>query len=194
MSHRSTEDIVLFWGRTNEFSQFYSCNFEIDGVQYRCAEQWMMASKARVFNDSVNEQNILNARTPKAMKAFGRKVQNFDHRVWKQHRWNIVYSGNLAKFTQNEELKQVLLETGDKIIAEASPFDRIWGIGLGRNNAKALNPSQWRGQNLLGKVLMSVRKTLVEQSVEESKPEEEAKDENESSSQEAKDENGDESS
>lgn len=162
-THLSNDEIVLFWGKTNLFSQWYPITFTIDGKQYNCTEQWMMASKARLFEDEEKEEWIMRTDSPKLQKAYGRLVSNFNQTTWTQHAYDIVVKGNYAKFSQNDFLKQDLIETGDKIIAEASPFDRIWGIGLGRNNPKALCPGQWKGRNLLGKALMDVRKLINEQ-------------------------------
>ena len=121
----------------------------------------MMAEKARLFNDPEVLEKILSAKDPKTMKVLGREVKGFTESIWRQHRVDIVTRGNLAKFSQNPTLGEALLHTGDAVIAEASPRDRIWGIGLGVGNAKAQDPKQWRGQNLLGKALMEVRRQLV---------------------------------
>ena len=91
------------------------------------------------------------------MKALGRKVRNFDPQVWDKLKYSIVLNGNYYKFTQNKEMMDFLLSTGDKILVEASPVDTIWGIGLGKENEKAKNVAMWRGKNLLGFALMEVR-------------------------------------
>ena len=122
----------------------------------------MMAEKARLFGDEINRKQILKAKSPGEAKGFGRKVSHFDEEVWTAQRFEIVVTGNEAKFLQNEELGMFLMDTGSKILVEASPRDRIWGIGMGRDNEKAENPLQWRGINLLGFALMEVRKRLLE--------------------------------
>lgn len=94
---------------------------------------------------------------PRHCKQLGRKVRNFSPAVWNEHKKEIVYKGNVEKFQQNEELEAFLLATGNKVLVEASPTDRIWGIGLGKHHADALSPSKWRGENLLGFTLMKVR-------------------------------------
>lgn len=173
------------------FSQWYSRLFSVDDVDYQTAEHWMMAEKARLFNDHATLDEILNAETPKEAKAFGRKVRNFDPAVWDENKFDIVVRGNYEKFTQNEDLKNYLLATSafvtsadppgynrqvreqplayqtkkmtetNVILVEAAGRDVIWGIGLGRDNPKALDPSTWRGRNLLGFALTVVRHKIA---------------------------------
>lgn len=138
--------------------------FIVDGIEYQCAEQYMMAEKARTFGDEENLQKILSVNDPKKQKQWGRSVKDYDDQVWRQIRFDVVVKGNYAKFSQNEDLKKQLLATEDKIIVEASPYDTIWGIGLGKNDKRCLDENQWRGQNLLGKAIMKVRNMLREES------------------------------
>ena len=98
---------------------------------------------------------------PRKHKALGRKVRNFDDKTWKANRERIVLEGNRAKFTQNEELLEQLLATKGTTLVEASPYDRIWGIGLAASNPLAQDPKTWRGQNLLGKILTQLRDELL---------------------------------
>jgi hypothetical protein len=144
-------------------SQFYPVSFIIDGIKYNCAEQWIMASKARLFpgNDNILNE-IMTSTKPLNIKTFGRMVANFDDAVWSEKRFDIVVAGNYAKFSQNEDLKKILLDTGNALLAEASPLDKIWGIGLSINNPDIATPSLWNGINLLGKALMEVRTKLHE--------------------------------
>lgn len=160
---------LFFWGHTQKrpgtvgaecFSQWYPALFEHDGVRYPTAEHFMMAEKARLFGDEVHEQQIVEAGSPGEAKALGRKVRGFDEKTWVRERYGIVVRGNLAKFSQHPELRAFLLATKNRVIVEASPRDRIWGIGLGASNARAENPLQWRGLNLLGFALMEVRDRL----------------------------------
>ena len=155
--------IILFWQKDDRFSQFYQSHFLIDGVDYNCCEQYMMHQKAVIFKDEDMAQNILRETKPKKMKQFGRKVRNFDDEVWKVKSREVVEEGNYAKFTQNEELKEFLLSTGNDLIAEASPFDKRWGIGLGKKDKRALDPKQWKGKNWLGVALMNVRAKIREE-------------------------------
>jgi ribA/ribD-fused uncharacterized protein len=156
---------VFFWGHqigkngvsVTCFSQWYPAQFVIDGVLYPTAEHYMMAQKAELFNDTETLALILNAPTPAAAKALGRQVRGFDDARWLAQRFAVVVRANQAKFAQNPELDEVLKKTGSAIIVEASPVDRIWGIGLAKADAQANDPNQWRGLNLLGFALMQVR-------------------------------------
>jgi len=147
------------------FSQWWMQNFEVEGVRYLCAEQFMMAEKARLFNDSEMLESIMQTAFPKEMKAYGRAVRNFDQSIWDANCYQIVKNASKAKFTQNTELLEFLLGTRNRILVEASPRDRIWGIGMGKNNLDADNPLKWRGRNLLGFALTEVRDELVKNEV-----------------------------
>lgn len=160
---------LYFWGHKTSadgrvtkacFSQWYPAAFTIDGVVYKTAEHWMMAAKARLFGDDESLGEILRAAEPRAAKALGRKVKNFDETLWKAEARRLVTQGNVAKFGQHPELKAFLLGTGAAVLVEASPFDRIWGIGMKADDARACDPQTWQGQNLLGFALMDVRQTL----------------------------------
>lgn len=142
------------------FSQWFPAKFEIDGVNYQSTEQYMMAQKAKLFNDEDIFQKILQTDDPKKIKALGRLVKNYQDEIWIAHRYEIVVQGNLAKFSQDNDLKAFLLGTSDQIIVEASPVDQIWGIGLAADHVNATNPNAWQGLNLLGFALMEVRKQL----------------------------------
>lgn len=140
--------------------QWWPAAFTAEGVEYRCAEQYMMAEKARLFGDEAMLAAILDTGDPKRMKALGRRVQGFDQKLWEENCREIVVRGNLAKFGQDPELRAYLLGTGEQVLVEASPLDRIWGIGLGCNSPDAQDPLKWRGKNLLGFALMEVRDRL----------------------------------
>lgn len=139
------------------FSQWYRCQFKISGLEFNCAEQFMMYSKAILFRDFVSAKAILEAKTPREQKLLGRKIQNFDEDQWKIFREGIVFTGNYAKFCQNPKLKEQLIGTKGTLLVEASPKDLIWGIGFKADDPRANDPMQWRGQNLLGNVLTRVR-------------------------------------
>ena len=160
---------LFFWGHTPPadgsvskacFSQWFSSQFTVDGIRYPTAEHFMMAAKARLFNDRENEALILNASHPKQAKELGRKVRGFDEATWIRERYRLVVEGNLAKFSQNAGLKEFLLGTGKRLLVEASPYDRIWGIGLAADHADAEKPAAWKGLNQLGFALMEVRAKL----------------------------------
>ncbi|MGV3662028.1 MAG: NADAR family protein [Prosthecobacter sp.] len=159
-----------FWGHTPQkdgslgktcFSQWWAGHaFEVEGVQYATAEHFMMAEKARLFGDAETLAEILVAQSPAIAKKLGRKVSGFDDARWLAARWDIVVRGNRAKFSQHAGLREFLLHTGDRILVEASPYDRIWGIGMAATDTNAENPAQWKGLNLLGFALMEVREHL----------------------------------
>jgi ribA/ribD-fused uncharacterized protein len=162
---------LFFWGHKplpngeigkSCFSQWWPARFSVDGVSYPTAEHFMMAEKARLFVDENARARILKAGSPKEAKQFGRQVKNFNEEVWGEARFRLVVAGNLAKFGQNRELGEYLLGTGDEVLVEASPVDRIWGIGLAADDERAANPEQWCGLNLLGFALMDVRQRLRE--------------------------------
>lgn len=141
------------------FSQWHKSNFHIGGMKFTHAEQYMMYGKAALFGDYVTAQQILKAKHPREQKALGRQVQYYDEAEWVKHREQIVYDGNYAKFTQNPAMLAELLAT-DGILVEASPSDRIWGIGRGLKDPLALDPKTWNGLNLLGFVLTKLREDL----------------------------------
>ena len=120
----------------------------------------MMAAKAELFGDSEIQEQILKCSDPKQIKALGRKVRGFDQKVWDKFKYAIVLNGNWCKFSQNRDLREFLLSTGDSVLAEASPYDAIWGIRLAASSPEAQAPMKWRGQNLLGFALMEVRDEL----------------------------------
>jgi ribA/ribD-fused uncharacterized protein len=142
------------------FSQWWPCRFELNGVAYPTAEHFMMASKARLFGDREALDAILSAPSPAKAKALGRTVRHFDGARWEACRFDVVAAGSLAKFSQSAELAAYLRATGHEVLVEASPRDRIWGVGLGRDNPLLRDPARWRGENLLGFALMHARDVL----------------------------------
>jgi len=161
---------IFFWGhnpKVPEFvdkaclSQWYSCRFTVDNTEYHTAEQYMMAQKAVLFNDMVVYDRIMNSDNPAEYKKLGRLIHNFDEEIWNSRKCEIVIKGNVAKFSQNPELTEFILKTGNRILVEASPYDRIWGIGLSQNNGDVFNPLKWNGTNLLGFCLMEARDIII---------------------------------
>ncbi len=157
----SNNKFVFFWG--GPFSQWYTHKMRIDGVDYSCAEQFMMAMKAQVFNDEDAYEKIMATKDPRKQKAIGRKVRNFDPTEWGKVAKEYVYIANLKKFEDNP-LREILLATGDLEIVEASPYDKIWGIGMGEDDPDRFDKTKWRGTNWLGEVLMQVREDLKKDS------------------------------
>ncbi|MCX5143265.1 MULTISPECIES: NADAR family protein [unclassified Streptomyces] len=160
---------LLFWGHRPRpdgrigascLSQWWPAPFAADGVTYASAEHWMMAGKARLFGDAEAAERAVAARTPAEAKKVGRLVRDFDGTVWERERFGLVVAGSVHKFGQNPELGGFLLGTGDRVLVEASPMDRIWGIGLAADDPRAEDPAAWRGLNLLGFALMEARAAL----------------------------------
>ena len=163
----NNDGFVFFWGigdvktvQKGCLSQWWPCGFEAGGVRYNCAEQYMMAMKAKTFADAEIFGKIMSTSKPKLIKSLGRQVKGFDERAWDAVKYDVVVDGNMAKFSQNPELKSFLLSTGDAKLVEASPVDRIWGVGLAEGSPLIRDKSRWEGQNLLGKALMEVRARL----------------------------------
>lgn len=159
-------EFIFFWGHTSKnnlntgpfcLSQWFPSSFCVNEKTYLTAEHWMMAEKARLFNDFEIAEKILQTEKASLVKEFGRQIKSFSEEIWKENRYQIVVKGNYYKFIHNQELKNFLLSTGDKIIVEASPMDNIWGIGLAKDSLEVENPNKWKGLNLLGFALMEVR-------------------------------------
>ena len=169
MTIERLDGFLLFWGHNQRsenpdkscLSQWFDCRFTADDRVYHTAEQYMMAHKAMLFGDNKVLEEIMSADNPAVYKKLGRKISGFDEAVWEQHRTEIVIAGNMAKFSQNEHLKQYLISTTPKVLVEASPYDSIWGIGISADMPDAQRPEKWRGSNLLGFCLMEVREMLM---------------------------------
>lgn len=162
-------EFLFFWGHTVKkevtkacFSQWFPFEFNENEINYKTAEHYMMAAKARLFNDNDILEKILKSDSPNQAKSLGRKVKNFDPKLWDEQKYEIVKRGNFLKFSQNKKLKDFLLSTNDKVLVESSPYDTIWGIGMLETDSRAENPLQWNGENLLGFALMEVRDLIKE--------------------------------
>lgn len=154
----STPRPLPFWG--GFMSQWHLSLFILDDLIYNTAEHFMMAEKARLFNDATILRLILATPSPKEAKAFGRQIAEYDEDAWAAIRYDVVIKGNLAKFSADEVLREMLINTDDSILVEASPYDRVWGVGLGLPDRRVYNPKEWQGSNYLGFALMEVRETL----------------------------------
>ncbi len=163
---------LFFWGHRPPpgggvgpgcLSQWWPVPFTVDGATYPSAEHYMMAGKARLFGDAAAAMRIRGAADPAEAKALGRAVAGFDAGEWTRHRFDIVVAGNLAKFGQHDDLRQYLLDTGDQVLVEAAPNDRVWGIGVTADDERAAAVERWPGLNLLGFALMEVRHQLRSQ-------------------------------
>mmetsp|Transcript_41638 Transcript_41638/g.100283 ORF Transcript_41638/g.100283 Transcript_41638/m.100283 type:complete len:181 (+) Transcript_41638:94-636(+) len=155
------KDYYFFYRSGSCFSQWHKSKYELNGFEYTTAEQGMMHGKALLFGDEEVGAQILATSNPRKIKQLGRAVRGFNENVWKENRETIVYQNNMAKFTQNDCMKAVLMSTKGTLLVEASPYDRIWGIGLGEAKAKRIPSTQWKGLNLLGKILTRVREDIA---------------------------------
>jgi ribA/ribD-fused uncharacterized protein len=153
------ETFTFFW--KSPLSQWHRSPFVIGGTQFTHAEQFMMYAKALLFADHDTAARILQAATPREQQAIGRTVNGFDEKVWAMFREGIVYQANYARFSQNAEQRELLFATRGTTLAEANPDDLVWGIGLAADDPRALDRTQWRGLNLLGKAMTQVREALL---------------------------------
>lgn len=160
---------IYFWGHQKSkssvskscFSQWYPSSFEDNGVLFVTAEHYMMYQKAKLFECHDIAEKVIQCENPGAVKKLGREVSNFDEAKWKDCRFDIVVQANQLKFSQNTELAEFLLSTTNRVLVEASPLDRVWGIGLATDDPKIADPRRWQGLNLLGYALMVVRQRLA---------------------------------
>lgn len=152
------EEFIFFWGGV--FSQWHPSRFVIDGVEFKNAEMYMMYKKALMFHDYEIAKKVMESDNPREQKALGRKVKGFDKDHWEAYCRDIVYDGNVAKFTQNPDMLDELKSTGNKEFCEASPYDNIWGCGLAEDNPFINDKSNWPGLNWLGEILTKVREDI----------------------------------
>lgn len=171
-----TDKYVFFWGSYDIYSNFYQpCKLYVkewnklypmfvspgQDIVFNCSEQYFMVAKALTFNDCETASKIMCAEWPRQQKALGRKVKNFNEEKWDKHKKDIMTAALLYKFNQNVYLREALLSTGDRLLVEASPKDKIWGIGLSEDIAVNTQECHWPGQNLLGKALVNVRNMIM---------------------------------
>ena len=158
-------DFLFFYGHTNDkkevtkssLSQWYIKDFKENDLLFNCMEKYMMYNKALLFDDKDIANEILNNNQPKAIKELGRKVKNFNDELWDKMKYKIVFTGNYYKFSQNTDLRNFLLSTKNKVLVEASTYDKVWGIKMKYNDENIENPFCWKGENLLGFALMEAR-------------------------------------
>lgn len=162
-------ETILFYGHIPKnfdmidkscLSQWFPSEFTHESVTYKTAEHFMMYHKAIRFGDLESAEKIISSKTPKEAKALGRKVKGFDQKEWEEYRYNVVRMASFLKFSKNEKLRRFLLGTGDALLVEASPYDRIWGIGLSINDPSCNDIAKWRGSNLLGFALVDARNRI----------------------------------
>jgi len=149
---------TFFWG--GPFSNWATSTFKYKDITFSCSEQAMMWEKAMTFGDTATASQILETSDPSAQKKLGRLVNGYDDKVWSLIREELVFDICKAKFTQSAKMREELLNTGNTLLVEASPYDKIWGIGLGVEDPRSLDEAQWQGLNLLGQVLTNVREEI----------------------------------
>jgi len=162
---RETETHIYFL--KNYLSNWYKSPFHFKTLTkpiivgklllFDCGEQYMMWRKAVLFEDFEIATKILMSSNPKEQKTLGRQVRNYNDKIWADQRFDIMVEGLSCKFRENKLIRNKLILTGKKILVEANPYDTIWGVGLSEDDDAILDEKNWRGQNLLGKVLMKVR-------------------------------------
>ncbi|MDE1830209.1 MAG: NADAR family protein [Thaumarchaeota archaeon] len=156
---------TFFW--SGPFSNWKSASFVLDGQQYGCVEQYMMQKKALMFDDIEIANEIMKTTNPREQKAWGRRVRNFNMNMWAVVARDVVFRGCLAKFTQNVDMYHELMATSGTLLVEASPLDKVWGIGLDEKTAAVTPIDQWKGANWLGQCLTEVRETFESQLTDE---------------------------
>lgn len=165
----TSPDFLYFWGHQPSkdgtigkscLSQWWISQFEKDGVLYHTAEHYMMAAKARIFQDEEVLAEIIKSKNPREVKALGRRIKGFDDKIWNDAKYRAVVEGNYLKFSQDDALSKYLIDTSEQVIVEASPVDSIWGVGMAEDHPDISNVDLWRGENLLGFALMEARDLL----------------------------------
>lgn len=162
------EEYYFFYKTNHPFSQWYKIDFIVNEITFCCAEQYMMYHKSLLFNDQETAARIIKTKNQRLHKELGKQVNNFDDTIWKHNSIDIVYEGNKNKFLQNALILQGLLDTKGKIIVEASPYDKIWGIGLSEDDPNRFDSSKWLGENKLGYILSKLRDDILSGNVSHS--------------------------
>ena len=160
-----TERYVFFWGNSDIYSNWFKSKFEMDGIIFENSEQAMMYEKALLMNDQSSANEILKTRNPRVIKELGRAIKPWNQKLWDEQKFDIMVKVLTCKFKDPILAKQ-LLSTGIRIIVEASPYDKIWGIGMSENDEGVEDQSNWKGQNLLGEALMYVRQLITKSSLQ----------------------------
>ena len=141
-------------------SNWYLSPFDLDGVHYSSAEQYIMYQKCVLFGDTASAKAVLATNDTEAQQTIGRHAKGYIGAVWAGRRQLVAVRGLLAKFSQNEDLKKKLLDTGEAWLVECAYSDTIWACGIRLNEDERFDVSKWRGQNILGFALMEVRSIL----------------------------------
>ena len=160
ISTKTRGDMVVFFSKNSKFSNHYPCNFSKDGITFKSVEQYLMFSKAKCFKDNTTTDLILKTDDPVQAKLLGKRISNFQMETWSDIRNTYMEKGLSAKFSQNPELRQALEDTGSKTLVEANPKDKYWGAGLSLECEEVWEPHNWKGKNMLGKLLVELRQTF----------------------------------
>lgn len=159
---KMTATHAYFFTEHDQLSNWHIKDFVVKGITFNCIEQYMMYSKAKLFGDEITAEKILKEPKQSKQKALGRDVKPYDDTIWSNLREKVVTAGLLHKFSQNPELLQTLLSTGNRKLVEASKYDKTWGCGYDQDNPKILDDAKWPGLNLLGKCLETARAVLIQ--------------------------------
>lgn len=154
------KDKVLFFSKYSPFSNHHLSRFSVDNITYNCSEQYIMRKKCLLFNDTDQAEEVMIEESPVLQKSLGSKIKNFDKKLWEEKAEKLVTDGIRAKVYQNPYIKKLLVETGDRKIGEANGKDNLFAIGCYMNDKNAWD-SQWKGQNIMGKVLEHIRAELL---------------------------------
>jgi ribA/ribD-fused uncharacterized protein len=158
----NNKQYYFFYKTRHPFSNWHPCTFEDEqGNEYNCSEQYMMAQKALLFGDKEIFEKIMGTPDPRTQKELGRAVKGFNSKIWEENAKRIVYDGCKLKFEQNPKLLNELLNTNGRELVEASPYDRVWGIGLAEDDPRIHDPKNWQGTNWLGEVLTQLREDIL---------------------------------
>lgn len=161
-------EIVFFFSGSpelnadKEFSNMFEAPMQVDGLTFPTVEHYFQWSKAKMFGDEEAATNIMKTASPKSVKAYGKKVKNFEKDKWEEKKNEIMKIALKAKFSQHPELRNKLQDTGTKLLAEANPRDKYWGIGTSFDTSKAKDPAKWPGKNVVGNMLQELRSELKE--------------------------------
>ena len=161
LTYRQNNEYYAFFGKANPFSNFFPAEIEIDNISYNCSEQYFHHAKACLFGDQETANRILESETPNEQKKLGDTIVGFKPKVWDKHCESIMKTALKAKFSQHEDLKNQLLDTGNLIMIEASPYDKLWGSGVGLYSDDCLAVTKFSGKNLLGNLLMQIRGEIL---------------------------------
>lgn len=158
-------NVITFYGPKSPFSLYYPCKFTINfnnmNLTFTSSKQYIIYMKATIFGDLIKANKIIKEKSSNNLKNI--KIKNFDEKEWGDVKYDIIYKGNKLKFTQNLDLKNILLNTNNKVLIKTG--DNVWGIGLGSKHIDIYNPNKWKGNNLLGIIIMKVRNSIKQSEI-----------------------------